>query len=113
MDPTAAIAPENILDTLDDLQQRQQAGLAGAAAGMLGPVFDGSDFLRRQWNELVLGFNAARQQDLLRPFGIDQAAHSAARARRHRAWAEPPGRPTLARTRTATTGRSAPVPASS
>ena len=41
-----------------------------------------------------------------------QAAHSAARRRRHSAWAEPPGRPTLARTRTATTGRSAPVPAS-
>ena len=29
VDPTAAIAPENILDTLDDLQARQQAGLAG------------------------------------------------------------------------------------
>src|SRR4030095_3302631 len=28
-------------------------------------------------------------------------------------WAEPPGRPTLARTRTATTARSAPVPARS
>src|SRR4029453_3618509 len=42
-----------------------------------------------------------------------QAAHSAARNRRHRAWAEPPGWPTLARTRTATTGRSAAVPASS
>jgi hypothetical protein len=42
-----------------------------------------------------------------------QAAHSAARARRQAAWAEPPGRPTLARTRTATTGRLAPVPASS
>jgi hypothetical protein len=41
-----------------------------------------------------------------------QAAHSAARIRRHLAWAEPPGRPTLARTRIATTGRSAPVPAS-
>src|SRR5829696_6994403 len=42
-----------------------------------------------------------------------QAAHSAARARRHCAWAEPPGQPTLVRTRTATTGRSALVPASS
>lgn len=74
VDPTAAIAPGNILDTLDDLQARQQeGGFAGAAAGMLGPVFDGSDFLRRQWNELVLGFNAARQQNLLRPFGIDEA----------------------------------------
>jgi hypothetical protein len=33
-----------------------------------------------------------------------QAAHSAARIRRHRPWAEPPGWPTLARTRSATTG---------
>src|SRR5215207_2077073 len=42
-----------------------------------------------------------------------QAAHSLARIRRQVAWAEPPGRPTLARTRTATTGRSSPVPVSS
>jgi transglutaminase-like putative cysteine protease len=73
VDPTAAIAPENILDTLDDLQARQRAGLAGAADGVLGPMFDGGDFLRRQWNQLVLGFNAARQQGLLRPLGIEQA----------------------------------------
>src|SRR5829696_710289 len=42
-----------------------------------------------------------------------QVAHSAARISRHLAWAEPPGRPTLARTRTVTTGRSASVPARS
>jgi hypothetical protein len=42
-----------------------------------------------------------------------QAAHSAARSRRHCAWVEPPGRPMLARTRTVTTGRSAWVPGSS
>jgi hypothetical protein len=41
-----------------------------------------------------------------------QTAQSVARIRRHLAWAEPPGRPTLARTRTATTGRFALVPAS-
>ena len=73
VDPTAAIAPENILDTLDDLQARQRAGLGGGAEQVLGPIFDGSDFLRRQWNELVLGFNAARQKNLLRPFGIAEA----------------------------------------
>ena len=73
VDPTAAIAPENILDTLDDLQARPRAGLAGAADRVFGPMFDGTDFLRRQWNQLVLGFNAARQQSLLRPFGIDEA----------------------------------------
>lgn len=74
VDPTAAIAPENILDTLDDLQARQRAGqAAGIGESVLGSVFDGSDFLRRQWNQLVLGFNAARQQSLLRPLGIEQA----------------------------------------
>jgi transglutaminase-like putative cysteine protease len=76
VDPTAAIAPENILDTLDDLQARQQASQGGGfagAAGMLMPMFDGADFLRRQWNELVLGFNAERQKGLLKPFGVDEA----------------------------------------
>jgi hypothetical protein len=73
VDPTAAIAPENILDTLDDLQARQRAGLAGPADAVLGPMLDGGDFLRRQWNSLVLGFNALRQQSLLKPIGIDQA----------------------------------------
>jgi transglutaminase-like putative cysteine protease len=76
IDPTAAIAPENILDTLDDLQARQQAGLGGNLGNVgaaLGPMFDGADFLRRQWNELVLGFNAQRQAGLLKPLGIDEA----------------------------------------
>ena len=73
VDPTAAIAPENILDTLDDLQARQRAGTAGVADQVLGPMFDGTDFLRRQWNQLVLGFNAARQKSLLKPLGIDDA----------------------------------------
>jgi transglutaminase-like putative cysteine protease len=73
VDPTAAIAPENILDTLDDLQARQASGLGGAADQILGPMFDGTDFLRRQWNQLVLGFNAARQKSLLKPLGIDDA----------------------------------------
>jgi hypothetical protein len=76
IDPTAAIAPENILDTLDDLQARQQAGGAGGFAGasrMLLPMFDGADFLRRQWNQLVLEFNAERQKNLLGPLGIKDA----------------------------------------
>lgn len=67
VDPTAAVAPDKILDTVDDLQAQQ--GLAGFAGGM----FDTSDFLRQTWNELVLGFNAARQKSLLQPLGIRQA----------------------------------------
>jgi hypothetical protein len=43
---------------------------------------------------------AAARQGRLRV----QAARSAARRRRYSAWAEAPGRPTLARTRNATTG---------
>jgi hypothetical protein len=68
VDPTAAVAPERVLDTIDDLA-RSEAFLPGAA----GPLLDFGDWARRNWNELVLGFNAARQASLLRPLGIDQA----------------------------------------
>ena len=68
VDPTAAVAPERILDTLEDrlpagadldLQQRW------LQAGQIG------DWLRRGWNDLVLSFDARRQQQLLTPFGLD------------------------------------------
>ncbi|WP_312708834.1 DUF3488 and transglutaminase-like domain-containing protein [Stenotrophomonas sp.] len=68
VDPTAAVAPERILDTLDDrlladtdqgLQQRWlQIGQVG-------------DWLRRGWNDLVLSFDARRQQQMLQRLGID------------------------------------------
>lgn len=68
VDPTAAVAPERIYDILDSR--------APGAGGLLGdgasPLFDAGDWLRRQWNDLVLGFNAERQQRLLAPFGIRQ-----------------------------------------
>lgn len=67
MDPTAAVAPERIYDTLADR--------APGADGLLGgwvpsPVFDTGDWLRRGWNDLVLGFDAARQRQLLHPLGL-------------------------------------------
>lgn len=68
VDPTAAVAPENILDTIDDLQAQQ-----GGAAGLLAPMFDIGDTLRRGWNDLVLGFDSVRQRSLLRPLGIRDA----------------------------------------
>ncbi|KFN41247.1 transglutaminase TgpA family protein [Arenimonas oryziterrae] len=68
VDPTAAVAPENILDTIDDLQAQQ-----GLGPDMLQPMFDMSDMLRRGWNELVLGFDSVRQRNLLRPLGIRDA----------------------------------------
>jgi transglutaminase-like putative cysteine protease len=72
VDPTAAVAPDKILDTVDDLQARQ-GGIAGLAGGMLSPMFETSDFLRNAWNQMVLGFDAARQKSLLRPFGVREA----------------------------------------
>ena len=65
MDPTAAVAPERIYDTLAD----RQPGRIGAFDGLV-PMFNASDWLRRGWNDYVLGFNAQRQQQLLRPFGV-------------------------------------------
>ena len=38
---------------------------------MVRPLLDTADWLRRSWNDLVLGFDAARQQRLLQPLGID------------------------------------------
>jgi len=66
IDPTAAVAPENILDTVDDLQ-----GAENFAETMLTSTFETSDWIRRSWNELVLGYNASRQKNLLRPLGLD------------------------------------------
>ncbi len=66
VDPTAAVAPENILDTAEDLQ-----GTENFAESMLTSTLETSDWLRRSWNELVLGYDASRQRNLLRPLGLD------------------------------------------
>lgn len=69
VDPTAAVAPERIYDTLEDrLGQGQDAG----EVAVDWRVGDLGDWLRREWNELVLSFDANRQQQLLRPLGIDR-----------------------------------------
>jgi len=67
VDPTAAVAPERIYDTLADR--------APGAEGLLGgwvpsPVFDASDWLRSGWNHFALGFDAERQRQLLQPLGL-------------------------------------------
>ena len=67
VDPTAAVAPERIYDTLAD----RMPGAFGAFAG-LAPMFNIGDWLRRGWNDFVLGFDAARQQRLLQPLGKDK-----------------------------------------
>ncbi len=67
VDPTAAVAPERIYDTLADRQPGRFGGFDG-----LVPVFQASDWLRRGWNDFVLGFNAERQRNLLRPLGLER-----------------------------------------
>lgn len=66
VDPTAAVAPERIYDTLADR--------APGAQGLLGdfgmPLWNVRDWLRRNWNDLVLGFDATRQSQLFTPLGL-------------------------------------------
>ena len=65
VDPTAAVAPERIYDTLDDrLGDDVDAGRMTLEG--FGSV---SDWLRRGWNDLVLGFDARRQAQLLERLG--------------------------------------------
>ncbi|WP_133000852.1 transglutaminase TgpA family protein [Luteimonas arsenica] len=70
VDPTAAVAPERIYDTIADRASRGPAGLQA-----LAPMLDIGDWLRRGWNDLVLGFNADRQRHLLQAFGGRELDH--------------------------------------
>ena len=65
VDPTAAVAPERIYDTLAD----RSPGMLGGFAG-LTPVFNVGDWLRRGWNDFVLGYDATRQRRLLQHVGM-------------------------------------------
>jgi len=64
VDPTAAVAPERIYDTLDDM-----LGTGGSSAGALQPVFDIGDSLREAWNNFVVRYDALRQAELLQNLG--------------------------------------------
>jgi transglutaminase-like putative cysteine protease len=68
VDPTAAIAPERIYDTLAD----RAPGAEGLFGGLGEPTWNVRDWLRRNWNDLLLGFDANRQAQLLKPWGIDR-----------------------------------------
>jgi protein-glutamine gamma-glutamyltransferase len=65
VDPTAAVAPERIYDTIADRRPGALGGFSG-----LGPMFDVGDWMRRSWNDFVLGYSAARQRRLLESFGV-------------------------------------------
>ncbi|WP_295938783.1 DUF3488 and transglutaminase-like domain-containing protein [uncultured Xanthomonas sp.] len=67
VDPTAAVAPERIYDTLED-RLGSDAGAQGGGADWRWR--DLADWARRGWNDLVLSFDANRQQRLLSQFGI-------------------------------------------
>ncbi|QNP41025.1 transglutaminase TgpA family protein [Lysobacter solisilvae (ex Woo and Kim 2020)] len=68
VDPTAAVAPERIYDTIAD----RSPGASGLLGGLGVPTWNVSDWLRRNWNDLLLGFNAERQSRLLAPFGVEK-----------------------------------------
>ena len=72
VDPTSAVAPERI--------ERGTESLAPESPWrrMTRPLFDAGDFIRRSWNEVVLGFDAARQRSLLGRAGVDGSRTSEA-----------------------------------
>ncbi len=75
VDPTAAVAPERIRDTLEDRLAQARAGGGGGTFDIGARWLQAAqmgDWLRRNWNGMVLSFDARRQQQLLRPFGIER-----------------------------------------
>ena len=73
-DPTAAVSPERVYDTLAD---RADAGGGAFGNGTIGSMFEVGDWLRRGWNDFVLGFDANRQRNLLRALHVDADADRA------------------------------------
>lgn len=65
VDPTAAVAPERIYDTIAD----RMPGRIGSFDG-LSNLWNTADWLRRGWNDFVLGFNADRQSRMLQWMGV-------------------------------------------
>jgi protein-glutamine gamma-glutamyltransferase len=71
-DATAAVAPENILDTINTRVSPEEEQYFGQRSAF-APLFDYGDFITSRWNDWVVGFNAARQTALFRKIGIEQA----------------------------------------
>ncbi len=65
VDPTAAVAPDRIYDTIADRRPGALGGFDG-----LNPIFNVGDWMRRSWNDFVLGYDASRQRRLLESFGV-------------------------------------------
>ncbi|MGY0503721.1 transglutaminase TgpA family protein [Luteimonas sp. e5] len=67
VDPTAAVAPERIFDTVGD----RRPGRIGDFDGFTR-FWDVADWMRRGWNDFVLGFNAERQSRMLQWLGVER-----------------------------------------
>jgi len=68
IDPTSAVAPDRIDRGLDALGADSRMG-----RGWGRPLFEAADWLRRGWNNVVLGFDAEQQSRLLQPLGVERA----------------------------------------
>ena len=66
VDPTAAVAPERI-----ESGSGGSVGERGVLNDFLRGLAQRADWVRRAWNEVLLGFDARRQQSLLQPLGLD------------------------------------------
>lgn len=76
VDPTAAVAPERIYDTLEQrLADGEVAteGLLPALGLRWQALREAGDWLRQRWNQQVLGYDAAAQARLLRYFNLADA----------------------------------------
>lgn len=72
VDPTAAVAPENILDTLEDrLAARTLAndGLLPVLGERWQALREAGDWMRQRWNQQFLGYDAAAQRRLMHRLG--------------------------------------------
>lgn len=67
IDPTSAVSPLRIESGADALSER------GTFSRWMRPLLNVADWMRRGWNDYLLGFNATRQKDLLKPLGLEDA----------------------------------------
>jgi len=67
IDPTNAVSPERIEQGSRSLLPESQW------QPLRQPLLNALDWMRRGWNDLVLGYGAAQQSTLLRPIGIQNA----------------------------------------
>lgn len=73
VDPTAAVAPERIYDTLEDrlaLGANVDTGLLPAIGQRWQALREAGDWLRQRWNQQVLGYDAQAQARLLARLSI-------------------------------------------